>query len=80
MRTAKVAISIDMQILGKLDNLVKKHIFPSRSKAIQEAVSDKILKIERSRLAKECSKLDKTFERALANENIDNEASEWPEY
>jgi metal-responsive CopG/Arc/MetJ family transcriptional regulator len=80
MRTAKVAITLDESTLHKLDLLVKDHIFPNRSKAIQEAVSEKIERIERNRLSKECAKLDKSFEKELAEEGMSEELNEWPEY
>ena len=61
MSTAKVAITIEEDLLGQLDRLVNSHVFPNRSKAIQEAVSDKLARLNHSRLARECSKLEKTF-------------------
>jgi Arc/MetJ-type ribon-helix-helix transcriptional regulator len=76
----KIAITIDEKTLSQLDQLVKMQVFPNRSKAIQEAVEDKLKRMERSRLALECSKLDPDFERALAEENISKDFSEWPEY
>ena len=42
MSTAKIAISMNEQILSKLDRLVKTHVFPNRSKAIQAAVQEKL--------------------------------------
>lgn len=80
MSTAKIAISIDEQILSKLDRLVKTHVFPSRSKAIQTAVQEKLEKVEQNRLAKECFKLDPKFEKAMAEEGFSMELGEWPEY
>ena len=80
METAKVAISINKDILQKLDRLVKNHVFPSRSRAIQEAVEDKLNRIEGNRLAEECAKLDPVFEQALAEEGISEELNEWPAY
>lgn len=38
MKMAKIAISIEENILTRLDLLVKSHVFPNRSKAIREAV------------------------------------------
>lgn len=70
METAKVAISINKDTLQKLDGLVKNHVFPNRSRAIQEAVEDKLNRIERKRLAEECVKLDPVFEQALAENEI----------
>lgn len=34
----------------------------------------------RSRLARECAMLDRRFEKALAEEGMSQDASEWPEY
>lgn len=80
MRTAKVAITLDESTLHKLDRLVKDHIFPNRSKAVQEAVSEKIERIEKKRLAQECAKLDPSFEKELAEEGMSEELDKWPEY
>jgi metal-responsive CopG/Arc/MetJ family transcriptional regulator len=80
MGTAKVAITIDDETLQRLDRLVKEHVFPNRSKAIQEAVQDKIKRLEKTRLARECSKLDPSYEKALAEEGISEDVTEWPEY
>ena len=80
MATAKIAISIEEEILGRLDLLVKSRVFPNRSKAIQEAVKEKLNKIENNRLEVECSKLNPEFEQALADEGMSMEIDEWPEY
>jgi len=80
MSTTKVAISIEESILKQLDNLVSSRVFPNRSKAIQEAVREKLSRINHSRLARECSKLDPGFEQALAEEGLSEEFERWPEY
>jgi metal-responsive CopG/Arc/MetJ family transcriptional regulator len=80
MSTAKVTISIDQALLKKVDGLVKARRFHSRSHAIQTAIQEKITRIDKSRLARECSKLNKAFEQALADEGLDTEIEEWPEY
>jgi len=80
MGTAKVAITIDDETLQKLDRLVKEHVFPNRSKAIQEAVQDKIKRLEKTRLARECSRLDPSYEKALADEGLSEDVNEWPGY
>jgi metal-responsive CopG/Arc/MetJ family transcriptional regulator len=80
MSTTKVAITIDEGLLAKLDRLVDKKLFPNRSKAIQEAVQDKLARMDRGRLARECAKLDPLAEKALAEEGIDTELNEWPEF
>jgi len=80
MSTAKIAISIEEELLGKLDRLVSSKVFPNRSKAIQEAIQEKLSRVNRSRLARECAKLDPKFEKALAEEGITKDVGEWPEY
>ncbi len=80
MARSKVAVSIDETTLRRLDQMVRQRLFPSRSQAIQEAVSEKIERLEHSRLAQECRKLDPRFEKALAEEGLSRELAEWPEY
>lgn len=80
MSTAKVAITIDDQLLKKLDLLVKEKAYPNRSNIIQEAVKEKLNRIAKSRLAKECAKLDPQFEQSIAEEGLSKELKSWPEY
>ncbi|MBI2999314.1 MAG: ribbon-helix-helix protein, CopG family [Deltaproteobacteria bacterium] len=80
MGKAKVAISLDESTLNRLDKLVQKQVFPNRSQAIEEAVAEKLARMERSRLAQECAKLDPAFEKALAEEGLSEDLAEWPEY
>ena len=80
MSTVKVAITIDEGLLRHLDRLVKNHLFENRSRAIQEAVSEKLARLERGRLARECAKLDPAFEQGMAEEGMSAETEEWPEY
>ena len=80
MSTSKVAISIDQNLLKKLDRLVKGKVFASRSQAIQLSVKEKIDRMEHSRLAHECLKLDPHFEQALSEEGLSGDIAEWPEY
>ena len=80
MSTTKVAIAIDRQLLGRLDALVKRKVFANRSKAIQQAVEQKLAQLDRSRLARECAKLDLRAEQALADEGLGRDLAAWPEY
>jgi metal-responsive CopG/Arc/MetJ family transcriptional regulator len=79
MRTVKIAITIEEDLLERLDQLVADEEFPNRSRAVQEAVRDKLQKMKRNRLARECAKLDAKEEKALAEEGLTGD-SEWPEY
>jgi len=80
MATAKIAITIDESTLQRLDRLVKDRVFLNRSKAIQEAVEEKLKKLGRNRLARECAKLDPAAEKAMAEEGLSGELETWPEY
>jgi len=80
MATSKIAITIDDKLLKRLDDLVHSQTFPNRSKAIQEAVEEKLNRMEKSRLAQECAKLDSEYEQSLAEEGFSMEHEEWPEY
>jgi Arc/MetJ-type ribon-helix-helix transcriptional regulator len=66
--------------LKRVDRLVKSRRFPNRSQAIQEAVHEKVSRADKTRLGRECSKLNKVDERALADVGLASEVDEWPEY
>jgi metal-responsive CopG/Arc/MetJ family transcriptional regulator len=58
MATTKIAVTLDDKTVDRLDHLVKDRVFPNRSKAIQEAFQEKLERLERGRLARECAKLE----------------------
>jgi len=80
MSKSKIAITLDESTLERLDELVRQSIFRNRSQAIQEAVEEKLARLKRSRLARECAKLEPAFEMAVAEESLSEDLSEWPEY
>ena len=80
MPRSKVAISMEESTLHRLDVLVRQRVFPSRSQAIQSAVEEKLERMDRGRLARECAKLDPAFEKALAEEGMAEDLRQWPEY
>ena len=80
MTTTKVAISLDSQLLAELDTLVSQRVFPNRSRAIQTALQEKLNRLRRIRLARECAKLDPNVEQELAEEGIEQELETWPKY
>ncbi len=80
MSSVKVAITLDRETLLRVDRLVSQQVFPNRSRAIQSAVSEKLTRMERGRLAAECAKLDPKFEQSLAEEGLGQELESWPEY
>ena len=68
MGTTKIAITLNQNTLERLDRLVRNGVFANRSRAIQGAVQEKLERMERSRLAGECAKLDPDFEKAMTEE------------
>ncbi len=80
MPKTKVAVTLDQKTLSEVDRLVARRIFPSRSRAIEEAIQEKLDRITHNRLARECALLDPAFEKAMAEEGIGEELNEWPEY
>jgi len=80
MAAAKVAITIEKELLERIDRLVEQRKFPNRSRAIQEAVRDKLERLNRGRLARECSKLDRAIEQRMADEGLAADLEEWPDF
>ena len=80
MTTTKVAVTIDSKLLTEIDRLVAQRVYPNRSKAIQVALEDKLARLRRSRLARECAKLNPQDEKALAEVGMEEALKEWPEY
>jgi len=80
MAARRLAVSMDSELLARLDRSVKNKAFKSRSQAVQIAVREKLQRLERGRLARECAKLDPVAEQALADEGLSRGAEEWPEY
>lgn len=79
MSRAKITIFLDPESLKQVDQLVQNGLFPSRSKLIRDAVAEKLLRLRRVRLTRECSKLQPEEEQAAAEEFFASEA-EWPAY
>lgn len=76
----KVAITLDRELLGRLDELIADRTFPNRSQAIEAAIAEKLDRLGGSRLARECAKLDPVEEKALADLGLAADMKEWPEY
>ncbi len=80
MNTAKVTISINQNLLMQIDELVKTHIFSSRSQVIQEALEARLNELKRQHFNLECQKLDVKEEQTLADEGLASEVKQWPTY
>ena len=80
MAKTKVAVSLDAKLVSRLNTLVRQARFPNRSHAIEVALEEKLDRLSRVRLARECAKLDLRQERSLAEEGMTEELRSWPEY
>jgi metal-responsive CopG/Arc/MetJ family transcriptional regulator len=80
MAKSKIAITLDKRSIDELDRLVEENIFPNRSQVIQEAVSEKLQRLKKTRLITESAKLNPEYEKELAEEGLAADIEEWPEY
>jgi len=78
MPTSKIAITVDEKTLREVDRWVRERRYPNRSRAIQAALEEKLLRQHRQRLADEAAKLDAAEEQAMAEDDMGDEA--WPKY
>jgi len=77
MPTAKVAVTVDRELLKEVDRWVKRGAYPNRSQAVQAALRNQADRWRRNRLVQELKKLDPREERALADERLRGDV--WPE-
>lgn len=80
MPKTKVAVTLDAAMVQSLDRLVRRAVYPNRSRAVEAAVAEKLARLEHRRLAEECGKLDPAAEKALAEEGLGEDVAAWPEY
>jgi Arc/MetJ-type ribon-helix-helix transcriptional regulator len=76
----KLAVTLDSTLVTELDQLVAKRRFANRSQAVEVAVAEKLERLARARLARECAKLDPAEESAMAEEGLAGGRETWPEY
>lgn len=80
MPKTKVALTLDAELLERVDELVAKQRFRNRSQAVEAALVDKVQRLARTRLARESAKLNPKEEKRLADEGLDDALESWPEY
>ncbi len=80
MPKTKVALTLESALIERVDELVAKQRFRNRSQAIETALAEKLERLGRSRLARECAKLDPAQEQKLAEEGFAEGLATWPEY
>jgi metal-responsive CopG/Arc/MetJ family transcriptional regulator len=80
MPKTKVALTLDAELVERVDELVVRRRFRSRSQAIESALADKLHRLARTRLARESAKLNLREEKRLADEGLAGDFGGWPEY
>ena len=80
MSVAKIAISLDRDLLSDLDALVGIKQFKNRSQLVSIALNEKLMRLKKNNLLTECLKLNRGEEELLAEMDFGNEGVEWPEY
>jgi Arc/MetJ-type ribon-helix-helix transcriptional regulator len=65
----KLAVTLDADLVENLDHLVAARQFANRSQAIESAVAEKLGRLARTRLARECV-AEPAEEKALAEEGF----------
>ena len=80
MPKTKVALTLDSELLERVDELVAKQRFRNRSQAVEAALADKVQRLARTRLARESAKLNPREEKRLADEVLVDALDSWPEY
>ena len=80
MPKRKVALTLDAKLVHRVDELVSRRSFKNRSQAVESALIDNLRRLDRTRLARECGKLNPTEEQRLADEGLAATGETWPEY
>ena len=80
MPKTKVTVTVESEILRELDEQIAQKRFANRSLAIEAALTEKLERLSRARLARECARLDTQEEKALAEEGLLSEIDAWPAY
>lgn len=80
MPKTKVALTLDAELVERVDELVARRRFRNRSQAIESALADKLQRLARTRLARESAKLNIRDEQRLADEGLAEDLASWPEY
>ena len=76
----KIRISADLEVLTRIDILVRERKFRSRSEFFNIALAEKLSQHSEHSLATECEKLDPTEEQELAEIGLHSDLIIFPKY
>ena len=80
MAKTKDALTLDADLLNRVDDLVARLRFRNRSQAIETALAEKLARLARTQLAEECARLDPAEEQHLTDEGLAASGESWPDY
>jgi len=80
MPKTKVALTLEAELVTRVDELIAQQRFRSRSQVVEAALAEKLQRMARTRLARECGKLDPKEEKAFAEEGLSGSLEAWPAY
>lgn len=80
MPKMKVAVTVDADLLAQVDALVAAERFANRSQAVEAALAQAVAALSRTRLARECAKVNRREEQERAEEALPRISATWPEY
>jgi metal-responsive CopG/Arc/MetJ family transcriptional regulator len=80
MPKTKIAVTVESDLLERVDELVAQRRFRNRSQAVESALSTAVDRLARTRLARECAKLDSREEKRMAEDSLAGALDGWPEY
>jgi metal-responsive CopG/Arc/MetJ family transcriptional regulator len=80
MATAKIAITLDDNLLREVDRWVAQKLYPNRSQAVQAALFAQATQVNLQHLEAECAKLDPQEEQEFAELGIEEALGDWSAY
>ena len=80
MSTKKITVTLQENVVERLDSLVKNHHHKSRSKAVQIAINDYLKNMEKQKMYAQIDKMDLEEEMQVAEESLEAANEIWTEY
>ncbi len=70
MSNTRIAVTLNVSVLHRLDRVVHRGLFPNRNQAIEAAVVENLDRLKQRRLATECAKLNQIEEQTWAERGL----------
>lgn len=80
MAKVKIAVTVEASLVRRLDALVSRRQFPSRSAAVERAIAQTLRRQRQRVLARELARLNPAEEQAWAELGLGADTAQWPRY